>query len=190
MVKANSLQQNYINQNHVIQLPETMMVCSSPQETHTTLSSRSQNFPGTLSLNLHLPNVNTAPVSINNNTIITPSYDAYVAKKFKQLLHVYADKYVYKTKVKMHFKNFKNWKSGGYRQYIGSLLLKALALSMQELFNTCNDICGTDEWPKDFTVSVTIPTEKKYVLQGHADFRTVSLVSYALKMICNGFSQN
>jgi len=51
--------------SHEKQLPEAMMVCSSPQATHTALSSRSQNFPGTLSLNLHLPNVNTAPVSDN-----------------------------------------------------------------------------------------------------------------------------
>lgn len=59
-----------------------MMVCSSPQETHITLSSRSQNFPGTFSLNLHLPNVNTAPESINNNTnIVTRSYNAHVAKE-------------------------------------------------------------------------------------------------------------
>jgi len=63
------------------------MVCSSPQETQTTLSSRSQNFPGTLSLNLHLPNVNTAPVSINNNAIIvTKIYDVYVAKMVKTFI--------------------------------------------------------------------------------------------------------
>lgn len=77
---------NNRNQNNVSQLPETMMVCSSPQEMHTTLSSRNQNFPGTLSLNLHLPNVNTAPVSVNNNIIITISYDASgIMKTFMQI---------------------------------------------------------------------------------------------------------
>ena len=60
-----------LNNNHEKYLPETMMVCSSPQDTQTALSSRSQNFPGMLSLNLHLPNVNTAPVSSNNKYSIT-----------------------------------------------------------------------------------------------------------------------
>ena len=54
---------------------------------------------------------------------------------------------------------------------------------MRELFDICNDVYITAEWPKDFTESTVIATEKKHGAQECVGFRTISLVSHASKIV-------
>jgi len=54
---------------------------------------------------------------------------------------------------------------------------------MRAIFDICNEIYVTDEWPDDFLDSVIIPIEKKHVAQDCVDFRTNSLMSHASKTV-------
>ena len=53
----------------------------------------------------------------------------------------------------------------------------------RELFEICNEIYIRGEWPEDFLESIIIPIEKKSGAQECADFRTISLVSHASKIV-------
>jgi len=60
-------------------------------------------------------------------------------------------------------------------------LIKALGSDWKrELFEICNEIYISREWPEDFLESIIIPIEKKSGAQECVDFRTISLVSHAL----------
>jgi len=53
----------------------------------------------------------------------------------------------------------------------------------RELFAICSQIYETSEWPNDFMESVIIRIEKKSGAQECVDFRTISLVLYASKVV-------
>jgi len=60
-------------------------------------------------------------------------------------------------------------------------LLKALGVKVKrELYDICNEIYVTDEWPDD---SVIIPIEKMRRAHDCVYFRTISLVSHASKTV-------
>ena len=63
-------------------------------------------------------------------------------------------------------------------------LLKALgSAGKRELFEICNEIYIRRGWPEDFLESTIIPIEKKSGVQECVDFRTISLVSRASKIV-------
>jgi len=47
----------------------------------------------------------------------------------------------------------------------------------------CKDIHAEGEWPKDFSESIIIPIEKKKGAQECVDFRTISVVTHATKIV-------
>ena len=51
------------------------------------------------------------------------------------------------------------------------------------LYDICNEIYATGEWPDDFLDSVIIPIEKKHGAQECVNFRTISLVSHVSKIV-------
>jgi len=65
-------------------------------------------------------------------------------------------------------------------------LLKALgSRGKQELYEIYNNIYNSGEWPWDVLESIIIPTEKKNGAQECMDFRTISLISHASKLLRN-----
>jgi len=63
-------------------------------------------------------------------------------------------------------------------------VLKSLGpTGKQELLAICSQIYETWVWPNDFMESVIIPVEKKSGAQECVDFRTISLVSHASKIV-------
>jgi len=67
---------------------------------------------------------------------------------------------------------------------IPAKLLKALgSAGKRELFEICNEIYIRGEWPEDILESIIIPIEEKSGVQECVDFRTISLVSRASKIV-------
>jgi hypothetical protein len=63
-------------------------------------------------------------------------------------------------------------------------LLKALGCTAKmELFEICKEIYLRGEWPDDMLASIMIPIEKKQGAQECVEFRTISLVSHASKIL-------
>jgi len=63
-------------------------------------------------------------------------------------------------------------------------LLKGLgSKGKQELFEICSQVHERGEWPNEFLESVIIPTEKKSGAHDCIDFKTISLVLHASKIV-------
>ena len=63
-------------------------------------------------------------------------------------------------------------------------LLKALGFAgKRELFEICHETYISGEWPEDFLQFIIIPIKKKSGAQDCVDFRTISLVSHASKIV-------
>jgi len=77
----------------------------------------------------------------------------------------------------------KNRKSEGPDGLPGDLLKALGSKGKQELFEICNQIHERGEWPKAFLESVIFPIEKKSGAHDCVDFRTVSLVFHASKIV-------
>lgn len=79
--------------------------------------------------------------------------------------------------------DLKNGKAEGI-DGIPAELLKALGCTAKkELFEICKEIYLTGEWPDDMMASIVIPIEKKQGAQECVEFRTISLVSHASKIL-------
>ena len=77
----------------------------------------------------------------------------------------------------------KNRKATGIDE-IPAKILKALGCTgKHELFEICLDIYRKGHWPRDFTKSIIIPVEKKQRAKECVDFRTISLIRHASKML-------
>jgi hypothetical protein len=77
----------------------------------------------------------------------------------------------------------KNGKAEG-KDNIPAELLKALGhKGKQELYEICKDIHERGEWPEDYLESIIIPIEKKQGAQECVDFRTISLITHASKIV-------
>ena len=55
--------------------------------------------------------------------------------------------------------------------------------ALKKLVELCMEIYNTGEWPDDFTKSVMIPIPKKANAVDCADYRTISLISHASKIV-------
>jgi uncharacterized membrane protein len=53
----------------------------------------------------------------------------------------------------------------------------------QELYEICKEIYNKGDWPEDFTEAIIIPIEKKKGATECVDFRTISLVTHASKIV-------
>ena len=79
--------------------------------------------------------------------------------------------------------DLKNGKAEGI-DGIPAELLKALGCTAKkELFEICKEIYLSGEWPDDMMASIVIPIEKKQGAQECVEFRTISLVSHASKIL-------
>src|SRR6266576_3275615 len=54
---------------------------------------------------------------------------------------------------------------------------------IQEIVKLCNRIYTTVEWPKDFVRTVMIPIPKKQGTRKCEEYRTISLISHAAKIM-------
>lgn len=63
-------------------------------------------------------------------------------------------------------------------------LLKAMGQrGKQELYEICKEIYSKGDWPEEFTESIIVPIEKKKGAKECVDFRTISLVTHASKIV-------
>ena len=63
-------------------------------------------------------------------------------------------------------------------------MLKCLGeKATEELTEICQQIYTIGEWPSDFLQTVMIPLEKKANATERQDYRTISLISHALKIV-------
>ena len=83
----------------------------------------------------------------------------------------------------------KNGKSEGIDN-ISAELVKALgSKGKHEMFEICKQIYNQGEWPEDFMKSIVIPIEKKSGAKECVDFRTISLVTHASKIVLKMMQQ-
>ena len=54
---------------------------------------------------------------------------------------------------------------------------------MLSLKDICKDMYERGDWPNDFTKSVVVPIQKKENAADCEDFRTLSLISHASKIV-------
>ena len=55
--------------------------------------------------------------------------------------------------------------------------------AINELVKICNNIYNTGEWPDDFLQSIFVPLKKKPNAMNCGDYRTITLISHASKII-------
>ena len=80
-------------------------------------------------------------------------------------------------------KSLKNWKAAGV-DYIPAELIKQGGTEMMDLFTRiCNKIWQTGEWSTPWTQSLIITLPKKGNLQQCQNYRAISLISHASKVM-------
>src|SRR6266576_1795586 len=90
---------------------------------------------------------------------------------------------ILKEEVILAIKEMKNGKAVGIDE-IPIEVLKCLDdRGIQEIVKLCNRIYTTGEWPKDFVRTVMIPIPKKQGTRKCEEYRTISLISHAAKIM-------
>ncbi|XP_023225444.1 uncharacterized protein LOC111626342 [Centruroides sculpturatus] len=90
---------------------------------------------------------------------------------------------IMKDEVGLAIKELKNKKSEGV-DGIPAEFLKGLGKEgIEKITDLCNLIYKTGEWPEDFAQSILIPIPKKAKAKKCSDFRTISLISHASKIL-------
>ena len=91
--------------------------------------------------------------------------------------------FIIREEVLAAIKEMKNNKAEGV-DGIPVEMLKCLGDRATEMFvNVCQRIYDTGEWPEDFLESVVVPMEKKPNATDCGDFRTISLLGHAAKVM-------
>jgi len=80
-------------------------------------------------------------------------------------------------------KQLQNGKAEGVDDIPGKMLKCIGEKAIEELIEICQQIYTTGEWPSDFLQTVMIPLEKKTNTTECQDYRTISLISHASKII-------
>src|SRR6218665_3004132 len=77
----------------------------------------------------------------------------------------------------------KNNKAQGFDN-INAEILKSLGeKALKELIQLCQDIYRTGEWPEDFLQTILIPLKKKANAVRCEEYRTISLLTHASKVL-------
>ena len=77
----------------------------------------------------------------------------------------------------------KSGKAEGVDEIPAELLKALVTKGKRELYAICNQIYIQGEWPQDFLEAIIIPLEKKNGAQECVDFRTISLIPHASKVV-------
>lgn len=80
-------------------------------------------------------------------------------------------------------KGMKNGKAAGIDEIPAEFLKMLEGETMTRIVNLCKEIYKTGIWPDDFTKSVVIPIPKKTNAVECSDYRTISLISHASKIL-------
>ena len=80
-------------------------------------------------------------------------------------------------------KCIKNGKAAGVDDVPAEFLKMLEGDALKKLIELCMEIYNTGIWPEDFTKSVMIPIPKKSNAMDCADYRTISLISHASKIL-------
>ena len=86
-------------------------------------------------------------------------------------------------------KSLTNGKAEGIDNIPGELLKEMGPVAQQCLIEICKDIYSTGIWPEDFTQAVIITLAKKQNATACSDFRTISLLSHASKVVIKVLQQ-
>jgi hypothetical protein len=90
---------------------------------------------------------------------------------------------ILKEEVIYAIRKLREGKASGY-DGISAEMLKALEdKGISTLLNICNKIWKTGEWPKDWLKSIFIPFHKKGSTKECTNYRTISLISHASKIM-------
>lgn len=91
--------------------------------------------------------------------------------------------YILEVEVEKALREMKNHKASGIDGLPVELLKSLGSSGVKELTYLCNTIYEKGEWPDDFLSAVMIPLEKKRNAKKCEDFRTISLISHAAKVL-------
>ena len=80
-------------------------------------------------------------------------------------------------------KKLKSGKAAGIDDIPAEFLKHLGKEAKNELFDICRQVYSKGKWPADFLKSIIIPIEKKVGAQECSDYRTISLISHASKII-------
>jgi len=80
-------------------------------------------------------------------------------------------------------KKLKNKKAEGIDEIPAEFLKQLGEKAMKELYDICCKIYDEGQWPKDFVEVIIVPIEKKVGAEECSDYRTVSLISHASKIL-------
>jgi antitoxin component of MazEF toxin-antitoxin module len=87
------------------------------------------------------------------------------------------------SEIREAIKEMKSKKAEGI-DGIPAEILKTLGLeAMKEVIQLCKDMYDQGQWPKDFTRSIIIPIPKKPNAMKCEEYRTISLISHASKIM-------
>ena len=90
---------------------------------------------------------------------------------------------ILKSEVEDVIKELKNYKSPGADNICAELIKNGGEDTVKLLQLLCNKILETSEWPSQWTESILIPLAKKANIKKCTDFRTISLISHASKVL-------
>lgn len=90
---------------------------------------------------------------------------------------------IIREEVEEAIKFLKNNKSEGIDNIPAEIIKNLGERATKELFHICQEIYNTGEWPKDFTKTIITPIEKKVNALECKDYRTLSLLCHASKIM-------
>ena len=90
---------------------------------------------------------------------------------------------ILKSEVVWALKHLKNKKATGIDKVPAEVLKLLGEEGIEELWNLCNEMYNSGNWPEDFVTSILIPIPKKVNANDCKLFRTISLISHASKIM-------
>ena len=91
--------------------------------------------------------------------------------------------YLLESEILQTIKEMKDEKAAGCDKITAELIKNSGSPTTKELAQTCQQIYNEGIWPKDFLKTVMIPIEKKIGATDFCDFRTISLIRHASKIV-------
>ena len=85
--------------------------------------------------------------------------------------------------IRKAIKEIKNKKSPGIDNIPSEMIKSLVEKATEELVLLCKLMCKEGEWTDDFSTSIVIPFEKKANAMECGDFRSISLIPHASKIV-------
>ncbi len=90
---------------------------------------------------------------------------------------------VLKSKILLAISELKEEKAVGVDEIPAEMLKRLGEKALQEVYDICQDMYEVGKWPDDFTRAAMIPLPKKNNAVKCSDFRTISLICHASKIM-------